>query len=484
MPEQSRIPDLESAKARYFRLICERLGTKPDSKGKIYIPCPQCGKGDKHFGISLLGCFCFKCGYKPMFKELLVALSGNLPEHVFVETKKTKKASWIDIADDLAESFTWATDLVDAWQAYKPVPEKVIVERMLGYGVFPGLWYSNGQGKPDWVDPQGGRHWKCNHSRLIVPLLCQGSVVGFRCRSTKCNCPRWLSPSGSKLVLYNGGRISQPDLDNRVGDTVGEMDTDEVWILENPIDAILNEHFMGLATVATLGVSIWKQNWTEALARRKPKLVVVGYDHDASGNAIGESVRLDWKSKHPGFPMPMRGNKLHMSFVKKKINSVMYPWVDSDPIGEDLGDLFMGTPDQTKKLAMFFVRNILGREWITADFRGPVMKHAKSLLEHYDADTIAGCLEAIRDGIIGDGSFEIKYMSAIESTGEPPFIAQWQAYCETEPAVYMTQTHIEWLERKDKVYPELLPDPKPDVPAKPPRPRRKKSATQLTIGSI
>lgn len=138
---------------------------------------------------------------------------------------------------------------------------------------------------------------------------------------------------------------------------------------------------------------------------------------------------------------------------------------------------------QTEKLARFFVGKILNREWTDSDFHGPVMKGAKSLLERYDADTIAGCLEAIRDAVIGDGSFQIKYISAIESAGEPPFVRQWLDYCNTEPAVYMEQTHAEWVERKGKVYPELLPDEAPKE-QKARKPRRKKPAAQLPIGGI
>jgi hypothetical protein len=168
-------------------------------------------------------------------------------------------------------------------------------------------------------------------------------------------------------------------------------------------------------------------------------------------------------------------------------NGVFVSWplsnIEITNIIEDRSYDMTRRQSQSQKLAMFFISNIVGRTWTTEDFHGPAMKHAKSLLERYDADTIAGCLEAIRDGIIGDGSFEIKYMSAIETTGEPTWIAQWKAYCETEPAVYLEQTHAEWIERKDKVYPELLPDEKPE-PVKTPKPRRKKPATQLPIGSI
>jgi len=141
---------------------------------------------------------------------------------------------------------------------------------------------------------------------------------------------------------------------------------------------------------------------------------------------------------------------------------------------------------QTEKLAKWVVREIFKRDWKSPDDdRGAVKKHASQLLQRYTADEIAGCLEAIRDGVIGDG-FEIHYISTIESVGEPPMISQWKEYCANEPPVFYESEYQQWLERKNKHYDELEADPELSVqpadmlPAggqKARRPRRRKDAT-------
>lgn len=144
---------------------------------------------------------------------------------------------------------------------------------------------------------------------------------------------------------------------------------------------------------------------------------------------------------------------------------------------------------QTQKLAMWFVSEILhsydeSRVWQTTDFSGPIMKQSADLLKRYDADTIAGCLEANRDGLIGDG-FDLTFISGIEKSGEPPLIQQWFDYIASPPPIYMEYNMQQWSERRDKHYPMLEPDPvDPNQPVKLPRKKkpRKKTMMQIAFG--
>jgi hypothetical protein len=131
---------------------------------------------------------------------------------------------------------------------------------------------------------------------------------------------------------------------------------------------------------------------------------------------------------------------------------------------------------QSLKLSMWFVREILhsydeNRVWQQTDFSGQIMKNAADLLKRYDADTIAGCLEANRDGLIGD-NFELKFMIGIEKLGEPSIIQQWFDYCKNPPAIYLQHDYEVWEERRNKHYPEL--EAEPAAPKSPRKPKRKK----------
>lgn len=118
---------------------------------------------------------------------------------------------------------------------------------------------------------------------------------------------------------------------------------------------------------------------------------------------------------------------------------------------------------QTIKLAMWFVENILheqdpNRVWTSNDFSSAVTKHAALLLKKHSVRDICGCLEALRDEKIGDG-YPVNFMKVIETSGEPPYISQWQAYLENEPPVYLEAEHADWEVRRDRDYAEVLIEP-------------------------
>lgn len=441
----------------YYQRVCDALGVAADPSKTYHLDCPQCGKGKKHFAFSGRWALCLRCGYRPTFKQLLSDLGGEAT--VVLEPRPRKPSAWKAQANSLVAQFASHPRLISLWQSYKPLSEQVIWAYKLGVGVFPGLWFSDSPGRaPDFVDRTGGPHWKCDHQRLILPLLVAGEVVGFRCRALECNCPKWLSPAGSRLTLYNGGRLASPNLDNYLGDSFLPAPPERVlFIVENPLDALLIEQNWGHWAVATLGVSIWRPAWTRAvLGLEIPTLVA--YDNDAPGNTTDPEILCQWQESHPGIAPPLNGLKLARNLERARIRTRLYRWPNGLPRGTDIGDL-MGKKrksSQTQRLAFWFIRNIIGREIKPEDFRGMHMKHAKLLLARYSVSEICGCLEAVRDGLFGD--FKHDYMTVIENL-EPPLIAQYREYLTTPPPVYLEAETAEWQARQAREYKEVEEDP-------------------------
>lgn len=439
----------------YFEQVCQTLGVAPESNKTYYLKCPNCGKGDKHFSFSQKWAMCFRCGYKPTFKQLLSDL-GHAPTEILTN-RPAKPQSWQKHAEELALAFNQTPNNIHAWKQYKPLPEEAIMAYRLGLGVFPNLWFGADPGRqPDFVDPQGGPHWRCEHQRLIVPLYASGKVVGFRCRSIGCTCPRWLSPGGSRLLLYNGGRIGSPNLDTGLADAyLPEPRTRVLFIVENPIDALLIEHYWGHWAVATLGVSIWRPTWTKILLGLDINSVVA-YDNDAPGNTTDPEILRLWSATHPGIDPPLNGRKLVRKLIQSGQRSSLYRWPTGLEKGIDTGDLFMDKKTRktsaTLRLTLWFIRTILEREVLPEDYRGMHMKHAKLMLQNNSVAEICGCLEAMKDGLFGD--LKVTYMTMI-NTFEPPLMAQYREYITTPPPIYLETEYAQWEERRSRTYTQI-----------------------------
>jgi len=216
------------------------------------------------------------------------------------------------------------------WWDYAPTlePETIAAYR-LGVGILP----------------KGSS--KCFHERLIVPLIVDGTVVGMRTRSLGCDCgANWLSPLGSRMILYNGRRLeASSDLGNCDGER--PVRDNVLFITENPIDALLLEQkYAHVCAVATLGVSMWRETWTPLVKAAKPLVTIVAYDNDWAGNVTAEhreAITTAWRGKanRAWAPMPEQGNKLVERLQSAGIRTELFPWGQdpSMPIGADLGDL-------------------------------------------------------------------------------------------------------------------------------------------------
>jgi hypothetical protein len=297
--------------------LCARLGVQPDAHGEAHTACPFCGKeakrGQVHFSFSERGGKCFVCGESAGLwglAKLWRLVADDRPLPVPVARPQPRRKRGLSRAVDwheLVRRYAGHPETVARWAEYKPVPEPVIRAHRLGLGAFPRYLS------------------KCQHERLMVPLFENGECVGIRGRSLGCDCGKWLSPLGSKCTLYNAEHLARAK---------GKV----LFIVENPIDALLLERAHGdVVAVATLGVSMWQDPWTERVARCGAARVVVAYDNDVPGNGGNEAAKAAWLAKHGTLMVP-NGVRLVNRLLESGVPARLYDWGDA-PAGADIGSL-------------------------------------------------------------------------------------------------------------------------------------------------
>jgi phage/plasmid primase-like uncharacterized protein len=290
----------------------DRFQIKDTSDGQVWF-CRGCGDGRYHDLISFI-----RRRDNCTYPEALAVL-GQEQTAVTVRSvsrpAQSKPGYWLADGNDYAARFAAHPDRYALWTAHKPVTHETINGRNLGAGVLPQS--------------------RCKHERLIVPIYDDaGRVVNLRGRAIDCDCPKWLASGGwslDALPLY-GLDALQP------GGTL--------WIVENPVDALMIAERTPYAGGATLSVSYWREAWTAAIVERQPSLVVVAYDNDLVGN--GGAWRRDemiaaWREKLPAAykrqkPPAANGVKIVNELLAAGLCASLYDWRDAAPKA-DIGEM-------------------------------------------------------------------------------------------------------------------------------------------------
>jgi hypothetical protein len=301
--------------------------------------CPACGKepkkGQVHFSFSDDGrAKCLVCGqgYNLLQLSRVVGIDDDRPYIPPAPSQKIKShpntPTWIEHAEEILDTYTTHPDLYDLWAQYKPLSDDLIRAYRLGVGVLPQ--YSS----------------RCQHERLIVPLISGGEIRGFRGRSLGCDCGKWLSASTNPdwtKFLFNGACLVQDQATARERNlgysNSGYARGEALLIVENPADAILAEQKLGVWAVATLGVTIWRDDWTQSLIECKPSSIVVGYDKDLAGNSRTPQMEREWLAKNPKakvIPIP-NGVRLVNHLLKAGLPASLFRWPKTAPPKCDIG---------------------------------------------------------------------------------------------------------------------------------------------------
>ena len=296
-----------------FDTLCTQLHVEPDYRGEVWIDCPWCGKGKKHFSFSARGYKCFSCdrkgkGLAAIAEQLRV--SSDTPAAPRRALPPPPPRNWQKRPELWLERFCGALDRVQAWQGYKPLTLDSIARHRLGVGVLPAS--------------------RCDKRRLIVPVFSQGRLVAFHGRAYQVGDTdaKWLTSGGSsKQVLFNADSL-------RPGATV--------VIVENFVDAVLvMQAEPGIVAVAGGGAS-WNDLWTAQIAESRPRHVLVLLDNDLAGwpnAATYRALRGAWEKEHPGLAPPEpRGPKIATALARAGVRTVRGPnWPSSTPPKWDVG---------------------------------------------------------------------------------------------------------------------------------------------------
>lgn len=322
----------------YFESLLKHYNVEPDDRKWAHVPCPRCFSpaaeryGDTHFSFNHKAGYCFVCGYKCTLPELIeevgAELTGNSTSYRYQERKKR----WMDYEvnrqtlNDMIVKWNKEPYGFHRWNLYKPISEKVYSFYKLGFGMYPD------------------KSSLCKHNRLMVPLIAGEEIVGVRGRRLDCDCPKWAAISGSKFVLYNGGMLIG-GLGNsklKLGNSLLTYNKSSVlYIVENQIDSLLLLQ-KGIYAVATLGVTIWEEEWTKILQDVKPSKVVVAYDNDMAGCPNEETyqrIKKERLAKGIPFVKEPNGYELVKRLREKSINAFCYHWSPNTPEKMDIGKL-------------------------------------------------------------------------------------------------------------------------------------------------
>lgn len=284
--------------AATFAQLCAHFGVTPARNGWADAPCPGCGhrvvKGTVHFHFNEQLAKCFACGYRASLAGLAKRLQlGDVAPVTIPPPRPRVPKAWQREPEVYIRRWTAALDSVSEWQRYKPLSLDTIARWELGVGILPAC--------------------SCTHRRLVYPVRIAGKVIALRGRRLDCECPqKVIMAAGSCAALFNVDGL-RPGV--------------EVLICENPIDAMLAmQLWPDVVALAIGGASMWRPEWTEAVATVKPARVVAFPDNDTAGYAGAAKV----------------ANAL----LGAGVNATVARWASTYPpkydLGSFLGDLMAG----------------------------------------------------------------------------------------------------------------------------------------------
>lgn len=302
-----------------FDDLCWHYHTTPDASGEVHITCPECGaessRKDTHCSFSLDGYHCFVCGagygLRTLADKIMMAIPAQpVPRQPAPAPARTP--SWLADAEHYVQTYECHPHRALLWHNYKPVGGLIHAHR-LGVGVLPP--YSS----------------RCQHERLIVPVMRNGKIVSLRGRAISCDCGKWLGVAGGGLdvlPLY-------PDMPIPTGQVI--------MIVENPVDALMVSAGTDYWGISTYTVTYWKDEWTREIQASRPELVVVAYDNDLAGNGggarRGEMLREWGRTHQKGLQPPVSGGiRLVNKLLAAGLPAVLYDWGDA-PVKADVGGL-------------------------------------------------------------------------------------------------------------------------------------------------
>lgn len=286
--------------------------------GRYNADCPFCGKeakqGSVHFSFWEDGWknkparyHCFVCGASGFINELYHEVAGQEwtePKREYVPHEEEKPA-WLAEIDSYQKMYESRADRFTLWKQYKPITDAVIMHYHLGVGSFAP--YSS----------------QCGHDRLIVPIYnIDNKLCGFRGRAFDCDCKSWLTPSGSEMFLFNWQVLEK-------------VRGQPLFIVENPIDALLLWIYRGIYAIATLGVAMWKDMYSDMVLYSHASKVVVAFDNDRPGNGGGSKGKEIWLRDHKKDIVP-NGLKLVNKLQYEGVEAYLFSWGNM-PYGYDVG---------------------------------------------------------------------------------------------------------------------------------------------------
>lgn len=281
----------------YDTLLAHRDGSKYAKNGNVPITCPFCGKTNAdgyHAGIfhGRRG-YVFKCLVCQKFAtldklaaQLGIKADGDETAVAVPIVAERLPAPWLPFADKFQREFLRHPRRVETVQAYKPMPAHIIERYGIGVGRMPRFTGKNDRDPNQWLS---FKLWGRMATRITIPLITNGAIVGFSGRALTKFGPKWVNATGSDRIIWG----------------MDWIDGRPVVVCENQFDAAWASGLdPNRAYIATNGTAVAQKTVFETVQELKtrgvPRLTLL-FDNDLAGQARGEArerMRREWYIEH------------------------------------------------------------------------------------------------------------------------------------------------------------------------------------------